>query len=175
MAYLRTKVGMDGLDPVALLGQNRRVLGKPQHKATRRGQTYFFSSADNLHVFLGAPELYLPQFDGHCAMAYSLRGKMIEGLPSAANCINDKFYFFSNPWYAQLCRACPAILEWGHRRFDAIEGVDAAEAKRPAYTRAWNSFRARTQTLLGAPRKVKRVRPPEGSGRLPEVPSDPGM
>lgn len=175
MAYLRSKVGMDGLDPVALLGHHRKILGKPQYKATRRGQTYFFSSADNLSLFQASPEVYLPQFDGHCAFAYSVSGKMQAGLPSAANCINDKFYFFSHPFYARLCQLCPSLLEWGHRRFDAIAGCAVEETAPAVYTRAWDSIRARTQALLGGGRRARRVRPRQGSGRLPEVPSGPAQ
>lgn len=173
MAYFRSKLGMDGLDPVALLGKHQRVVGKPCFKASRRGQTYFFSSAENLNLFLGAPELYLPQFDGHCAFRYSVFGKMEEGVPSASHCINGKFYFFSKPLYARLCEMCPSLLEYGHQRFESI--AEKPPSLQTRYWRAWNRLGERTQRLLRRDaRSSGRLRPPEstprpreGSGRLP--------
>lgn len=175
MGYFRSKLGMDGLDPVALLGKRQRAMGHPRWKTTRKGQTYFFSCEENLTLFLGSPELYLPQFDGHCAFRYSVFGKMEEGVPSAAHCINGKFYFFSKPLYAKICEMCPSLLEFGHERFDTIE------VKKPSlqtrYWRAWNKLGERTQRMLRRDaRGSGRIRPPEttqrtreenGSGRLP--------
>ena len=117
----RSHIGLDGLDLVVLLGQRKQVFGRPQFKAFKRGQTYFFSSKENLDLFLATPDRFLPQLDGHCAMTYALTGKMVLGLPSASNTVSGKFYFYANPIYAKICQFFPAILEYAEARFGKIE------------------------------------------------------
>lgn len=152
----RYRLGMEGLDPVALLGQHRKVLGNPRHRVIRKGQMYFFVNQDNLNVFQGSPEVYLPQFDGNCGFLYSTVGKIRPGVPSSAHSIEGKFYFFSRPFWGQICRHLPWLLEEGHRRF---EEISVNEAEGGLWKNLGRQLRESPGRLWGRRRPSGRVRP----------------
>ena len=69
------------------------VKGDPQFSATVANGTYIFASQENLDKFTANPDLYRPQYGGHCAYALGKRGFFVHGDPEAWHVDNGKLYF----------------------------------------------------------------------------------
>ncbi len=121
-----THIGLEGLDPVALIGHFKRSRGKASLKSRYRGKTYFFVNQANLEVFNLNPDRFLPQFDGHCAFHYALTGKLVAAELKNSNVVGDKLYFYAKPYYAAICKVCPWILAWAAARYAKIIAVEVA-------------------------------------------------
>ena len=122
-----THIGLEGLDPVFLVGRLKRSMGQARLKIRYRGKTYFFANQGNLELFELSPDRFLPQFDGFCAFQYALTGKRVAGDFKNSNVVGNKLYFYAKPYYASICRACPWILHWAALRYAKIhEEMEAA-------------------------------------------------
>jgi YHS domain-containing protein len=60
-----------GYDPVAYFSQGGPVKGKSDYKTRYQDADWYFSSADNLALFVASPEQYAPQYGGYCSWAVS--------------------------------------------------------------------------------------------------------
>ena len=60
-----------GYDTVAYFTQNKPVKGSSDFQTEYQGAQWFFSSEENLNLFLSEPEKYAPQYGGYCAWAVS--------------------------------------------------------------------------------------------------------
>ncbi len=90
-------VALQGYDPVSYFS-DRPVAGNPQITSTYEGVTYYFSNTENKAKFDAAPEQYIPQYGGFCAVAVS-EGKLVPVDPETYKITDDKLYLFYNGEY----------------------------------------------------------------------------
>lgn len=84
-----------GYDVVAYFTEGKPVKGKKEFTNTYAGESWYFSSAENLESFQTSPEKYLPQFGGYCAYGMS-RGYKAKTEPDAWTIVNGKLYLNYN-------------------------------------------------------------------------------
>lgn len=82
-----------GFDPVAYFADGEAREGLPDHEASWAGVAWRFANEGNLQAFLEAPEIYAPQFGGHCVVALA-RGYAAEGDPRVWAIHNSRLHFF---------------------------------------------------------------------------------
>lgn len=87
----RSKLALDGYDPVAYFALGKPVKGVAEFSATWNGATWRFSSAENKSAFEKEPVKYAPQFGGYCAWAVS-EGYTAKGDPFAWRIVDGKLY-----------------------------------------------------------------------------------
>lgn len=88
-----TGVAIDGLDPVTYFTNAEPQPGKPDYEYDWQGVPWYFVSAANRDVFIRNPEIYAPQFGGHCVTSLS-RGYLSDGKPRLYVIDALKLYFF---------------------------------------------------------------------------------
>lgn len=88
-----TGVAIDGFDPVSYFVDGAPRQGSPEYAHEWQGVTWYFSSAANRDVFLRHPEIYAPQYGGHCAMSMA-RGYLSDGNPRLYAVSGVKLYMF---------------------------------------------------------------------------------
>jgi len=88
-----TGVAMDGLDPVSYFTGTEPQPGKPDYEYDWQGVPWYFVSAANRDVFMRNPDVYAPQFGGHCVTSLS-RGYLSDGKPRLYVIDALKLYFF---------------------------------------------------------------------------------
>lgn len=88
-----TGVAIEGFDPVSYFTDAEPQPGRPEFSAEWGGVPWYFSSAANRDVFIRNPEIYAPQFGGHCASSLA-RGYLSEGKPRLFLIRKMKLYFF---------------------------------------------------------------------------------
>lgn len=86
-------VAIGGYDVVSYFQPGGPQKGNSNFKQVYNSTTYYFTSAENLGLFKGNPEKYIPQFGGYCALAVSY-GKKISIDPNTFKITNDKLYLF---------------------------------------------------------------------------------
>src|SRR5690606_12890159 len=67
--------------------------GLPEYHYEWAGVPWYFVNAANRDVFSRAPDIYAPQFGGHCAMSLA-RGYLSEGRPTLYAIEGMKLYLF---------------------------------------------------------------------------------
>ncbi len=88
-----TGVAIDGYDPVSYFVDPQPAQGVPDYEYDWQGVPWYFESAANRDVFMRNPEIYAPQFGGHCLMSLS-RGYLSDGKPRLYVVEALKLYFF---------------------------------------------------------------------------------
>ena len=88
-----TGVAIEGMDPVSYFTEAAPEPGKPDFEYDWKGVPWYFASAANRDVFIGAPDIYAPQFGGHCAMSLS-RGYLSDGNPQIYAVVAARLYVF---------------------------------------------------------------------------------
>lgn len=88
-----TGVAIDGFDPVSYFSDQEPRPGVPEFAAEWGGVPWYFASAANRDVFVRNPEVYAPQFGGHCATSLA-RGYLSDGKPRLFLIRKLKLYFF---------------------------------------------------------------------------------
>lgn len=88
-----TGVAIDGYDPVSYFIDPEPHLGVSDFEYDWGGVPWYFESAANRDVFARNPEIYAPQYGGHCLMSLS-RGYLSDGKPGLYLKIGLKLYFF---------------------------------------------------------------------------------
>jgi len=86
---------LDGYDTVAYFKVNKAVEGLSKYSTEYKGATWLFSSKENLHAFVAAPEKYAPQYGGYCAYAIS-KNKTASGDPELWSILDNKLYLSYN-------------------------------------------------------------------------------
>ena len=86
-------VAIDGYDPVSYFISSVPQQGVPDFEYDWQGVPWYFESAANRDVFMRNPEVYAPQFGGHCLMSLS-RGYLSDGKPRLFVLDALKLYFF---------------------------------------------------------------------------------
>ena len=75
-----TGVAIDGYDAVSYFIDAEPQPGKPDFEYDWQGVPWYFDSAANRDVFMRNPDVYAPQFGGHCVTSLS-RGYLSDGKP----------------------------------------------------------------------------------------------
>ena len=88
-------LGLHGVDPVSMFGDQGPVVGDATHTATHDGIDYYFASAEAKQSFEANPPDYLPQFGGFCAFGVFV-GKKLDGDVRYADIVEGKLYLFVN-------------------------------------------------------------------------------
>jgi YHS domain-containing protein len=88
-----TGVAFDGMDPVSYFTDTTPEAGKPDFEYDWKGVPWYFSTAANRDVFIRSPDVYAPQFGGHCTMSLS-RGYLSDGNPQIYVVIADRLFVF---------------------------------------------------------------------------------
>lgn len=88
-------IAIGGYDVVSYFHLSRPVKGESRFKSRFDNTTYYFSTEENQALFEQKPEMYVPQYDGFCALAVSY-GKKISIDPETYKVTNNKLYLFFN-------------------------------------------------------------------------------
>lgn len=88
-----TGVAMDGYDPVSYFTESQPLQGSPDFEYYWAGVPWYFASAANRDVFMRNPDVYAPQYGGHCQMSLS-RGFLSDGKPEVYAIEGMKLYLF---------------------------------------------------------------------------------
>lgn len=75
-----TGVAIGGYDAVTYFTDPEPREGKPDFEYIWQGVPWYFASAANRDVFIRNPEVYAPQFGGHCVTSLA-RGYLSDGKP----------------------------------------------------------------------------------------------
>jgi YHS domain-containing protein len=92
---LKDNVAIQGYDPVAYFVSNKAVVGNKEFSSTYKGAIYYFSSEENLALFIKNPSNYLPQYGGFCAYGMS-EGYQAPIEPEAFTIFENKLYLNYN-------------------------------------------------------------------------------
>jgi YHS domain-containing protein len=87
----RSKLALDGYDPVSYFKEGNPAKGNPAHAVTWNGATWHFGSAEHKAAFEANPQAFAPQFGGYCAWAVS-HGYTAKGDPNAWRIVDGKLY-----------------------------------------------------------------------------------
>lgn len=88
-----TGVALEGYDPVSYFTEPEPLPGRPDYEYVWQGVPWYFATAANRDVFMRHPEVYAPQYGGHCAMSLS-RGFLSDGKPRLYAIRRMKLYLF---------------------------------------------------------------------------------
>lgn len=88
-----TGVALEGYDPVSYFTEPEPVPGLPDYEYVWQGVPWYFASPANRDVFIGNPDIYAPQFGGHCVTSLS-RGFLSDGKPRLFLIEGMKLYLF---------------------------------------------------------------------------------
>ena len=88
-----TGVALEGYDAVSYFTDPDPVLGSPDYEYEWGGVPWYFVSAANRDVFIRNPEVYAPQYGGHCVTSLS-RGYLSDGKPRLYVIAGMKLYLF---------------------------------------------------------------------------------
>lgn len=88
-----TGVAMEGYDPVSYFTGPDPQRGSSDYEYQWGGVPWYFVSAANRDVFMRAPDIYAPQFGGHCSMSLA-RGHLSDGNPRYYALWKMKLHFF---------------------------------------------------------------------------------
>jgi YHS domain-containing protein len=88
-----TGVALEGYDPVSYFTEPEPIPGVADFEYQWGGVPWYFTSAANRDVFMRNPEIYAPQFGGHCVTSLS-RGYLSDGKPRLYVITGMKLYLF---------------------------------------------------------------------------------
>lgn len=86
---------ISGYDPVAFHTAKKAVRGDPKLSHSYAGAKWVFVTEENMKLFEGNPEKYLPAWGGHCAWAVSENTLSQKLLSGDFELIDGKLYLFS--------------------------------------------------------------------------------
>jgi YHS domain-containing protein len=88
-----TGVALEGYDPVSYFTEPEPLLGTPEYAYEWGGVPWYFATPANRDVFIKNPEVYAPQYGGHCLISMS-RGFLSDGKPRLFAIKGMKLYLF---------------------------------------------------------------------------------
>jgi hypothetical protein len=119
-AEFRSKLALDGYDPVAYFKTGKPQKGNPTHGLSWNGATWHFASAENKSAFEAGPAAFAPQFGGYCAWAVS-QGYTAKGDPSAWRIVDGKLYLNYNASVQKTWeRDIPSNIAKGERNWPTV-------------------------------------------------------
>ena len=119
--YQLSNVGAGGYDVVSYFKDGKAVRGTGWHVAVHDGTTYLFASKSNRKKFVKAPEKYLPQFGGYCALGAAM-GKKFYADPTVWKIVDGKLYMnldkkLQTKWVSKLSEN----IDKGHANWPKIQ------------------------------------------------------
>jgi YHS domain-containing protein len=130
-----TGVAIDGFDPVSYFTDAEPQPGLPDYEYDWGGVPWYFESAANRDVFARNPQIYAPQYGGHCLMSLS-RGYLSDGKPRLYVVEGLKLYFFYSAanrdayLMARSAAVADAEKNWPKLR----DGLSGPDSETPAST-----------------------------------------
>ncbi|MEM9053819.1 MAG: YHS domain-containing (seleno)protein [Pseudomonadota bacterium] len=91
----RSNLALQGYDTVAYFTIGEPTKGSADYTTTYQGAEFRFVSEENLNLFLGDPEKYVPQYGGYCAWAVA-QGKTAKGDARRWAIVDGKLYLNYN-------------------------------------------------------------------------------
>jgi YHS domain-containing protein len=116
-------IALGGYDIVAYYQLNDAVRGNQEFKASHEDNQYFFSSADNMNLFLATPDKFLPSYGGFCAFAMAMKGAKVPTDPTTFKIRDGKLYLFFNDYYEG--KPFNTIVPWNSNEKEMIQKADA--------------------------------------------------
>lgn len=86
-------VAIEGYDPVSYFSEQAPLVGRPDYTFDWGGVPWYFANAANRDIFSRSPEVYAPQFGGHCAMSLA-RGFLSDGKAGIYVVTGKRLYLF---------------------------------------------------------------------------------
>lgn len=115
-----------GYDPVSYFTEGKAVRGSGFNTAQFEGQSYLFSTKENVATFKANPAKYAPQFGGWCAYGASL-GKKFYVDPTVFEVVDGKLYLnldgeIQKKWNADKANN----IKLGHEKWAGIKSASAS-------------------------------------------------
>ena len=150
-----TGIAIDGYDPVSYFTDPEPQPGLPDYEYDWGGVPWYFANAANRDVFMRAPDVYAPQYGGHCLISLS-RGYLSDGKPRLYVIDGLKLYLF----YSTANR--DAFL------LSKVDALTAAAANWQKLSASLAGPQAPIDTSSSAPADAASasVAPPEADGNL---------
>lgn len=104
-----TGFAIGGFDPVAYFEQGRPVEGRDGFEANWDGAIWRFANAGDRDAFTDSPDLYAPQFGGHCVTS-AAKGVPAEGDPEIFIIAGGRLYLFRGEEERREWLAAPDAL-----------------------------------------------------------------
>jgi YHS domain-containing protein len=126
VTHTLTGVAISGYDPVSYFTEPEPRMGLAEFEYEWSGVPWYFASAANRDAFIGAPEIYAPQFGGHCAMSLS-RGYLSDGNPLNFMILGERLFLFYSLGNREAFALSPsnalaqAIAHWERLAPSALE------------------------------------------------------
>ena len=106
---------LSGFDTVAYFTQGKAIEGSSQWQSEYKGADWYFSSQQNLDLFLSDPQRYAPQYGGYCAWAVSVKNDFAPSDPNQWAIVDGKLYLNYNAEVKQW---------WGQDQAGHIQAAD---------------------------------------------------
>ncbi|PRQ61251.1 YHS domain-containing (seleno)protein [Vibrio sp. V01_P9A10T6] len=90
-SFLSNKA-LSGYDTVAYFTRGEPVKGSSDFSTLYKNAQWYFSSKENLELFLNNPNQYAPQYGGYCAWAVSEKNDFAPGDPNQWAIVDGKLY-----------------------------------------------------------------------------------
>ncbi|OXX56295.1 YHS domain protein [Vibrio sp. V12_P9A6T4] len=90
-SFLSNKA-LSGYDTVAYFTEGEPVKGSSDFSTLYKNAQWYFSSQENLELFLNNPNQYAPQYGGYCAWAVSEKNDFAPGDPNQWAIVDGKLY-----------------------------------------------------------------------------------
>jgi YHS domain-containing protein len=161
-----TGIAIDGYDPVSYFIDTDPLPGRADFEFDWGGVPWYFASAANRDIFMRNPEVYAPQFGGHCLMSLS-RGYLSDGKPRLYVIDGLKLYFFySTANRDAFLLSKQAAIEAADKNWPALSrALSGPEAETPASS-ALRADRGGDASVGTAASEIV-----AGSGTAPEAPA----
>lgn len=91
----RSGLALRGVDPVSYFTAGKPIKGSKDLSLDHKGGTYRFSSAENLALFQGNPDAYLPAYGGYCSYGTAVNAK-VDGDPNVWHIVDNQLYLNIN-------------------------------------------------------------------------------
>lgn len=90
-SFLSNKA-LSGYDTVAYFTEGEPVKGSSDFSTLYKNAQWYFSSKENLELFLNNPNQYAPQYGGYCSWAVSEKNDFAPGDPNQWAIVDGKLY-----------------------------------------------------------------------------------
>jgi hypothetical protein len=110
MADSSVPIALQGYDVVSYFQDGAAVRGVPEHASDWDGRRWLFASAAHRAQFASAPEHYLPQYGGSCALAASFGRDGVSCSPESFAVVDGKLYLTANRLVRALWKALPGRI-----------------------------------------------------------------
>jgi len=90
---VQSNLGLEGYCPVCVVEMKKWVRGKPEHRTTYDGKTYYFPSQELKAKFLSDPAKYVPALGGDCTVCFA-NGKRMAGDIHFASLYDHRLFLF---------------------------------------------------------------------------------